>query len=142
MKIYNCDKCTKKFVREKIIKKGRAIHCDDCKINKSVHFKDINTIKSILELSTRTVTKIIVRAKLKCPLCGWDKSTLDLHHIQPKKYNGSNNHDNLAPVCPNCHRMIHNNLYTIEQIKNISLDKLLINWKDYYYPGDGVLKIK
>jgi len=38
----------------------------------------------------------------KCIICGWDIS-VDVHHVDGNHENNSST--NLAPVCPNCHRM-------------------------------------
>lgn len=40
----------------------------------------------------------------KCMICGWDE-IVDVHHIIPRRHNGSNNLDNLIVLCPNHHRM-------------------------------------
>ena len=81
--------------------------------------------------------KIIKRSGIKCGGCGWNKAALDLHHVLERSKGGLDQDYNLAPICPNCHRMAHSGLYTIDQLKQITLDKVLPNWKDYYYPGDG-----
>ena len=54
-----------------------------------------------------------------CELCQWDKTTRDLHHIIEVVNGGTNELDNLICVCPNCHRMIHNNLISEDDIKNV-----------------------
>jgi hypothetical protein len=53
----------------------------------------------------------------KCILCGFDK-VVEVHHLD---YNNKNNNkDNLVPVCPNHHQMIHTNEWgeqTVNEIK-------------------------
>lgn len=101
----------------------------------TVNFK--SNLVSLLDLSKRTVSKILRRANLKCFLCGWNDATCDVHHILSKKQGGSDSMDNLICVCPNCHRKIHNlgNAFkTLEELKDLSLDKTFSNWLDYYNP--------
>ena len=47
----------------------------------------------------------------KCVVCGFDK-VVSVHHNDCNKKN--NNPENLIPLCPNHHEMIHNRLYTAE----------------------------
>ena len=130
---YVCEKCGENFVTTHKIRKERKIHCDNCK-RKIQHFKNIDEIQSIKELSKRTVTKILERANMGCSICGWNESTCDIHHIIERKNNGSDNMDNLILVCPNCHRVIHTtNKYPIEFLQSKSLDKEFIDWKLYYH---------
>lgn len=128
---YICEKCNKSFEVEKSIKKGRHIYCNECK-RKVLRTKDLTNVNSIFECSNRTVHKLIKRAKIKCPMCGWDKTSLDLHHIINKKNGGSNDNSNLIPLCPNCHRMAHENKYSSEELTISNLDIIFSNWKDFY----------
>lgn len=56
---------------------------------------------------------------IPCEICGWDKSVRDLHHITEVANGGSTELTNLISVCPNCHRMIHRNLISKEQLVQI-----------------------
>lgn len=47
---------------------------------------------------------------IPCEICNWKETTRDLHHIIHVSKGGKNTKDNLISVCPNHHRMIHNNL--------------------------------
>lgn len=49
----------------------------------------------------------------KCVVCGFDK-VLEVHHIDHNRSN--NKKENLVPLCPNHHRMIHNSKYSKELI--------------------------
>jgi hypothetical protein len=92
---------------------------------------------TILMVSKRTVSKILKRANAKCSLCGWCESTCDIHHILPKSKGGSDKMDNLICVCPNCHRSLHEHkslFKTVDELKQLSLEKTLPNWKDFYKP--------
>jgi len=73
--------------------------------------------ESILELSKRTVQKILTRLKIGCCICGWNESSCDIHHIEGKKIENPNAHSNLTYICPNHHRMIHNNLVSKETVE-------------------------
>lgn len=87
--------------------------------------------KSMLDLSKRTISKILKRANQGCMLCGWNEATCDIHHIIPKKNGGLDTNDNLIVICPNCHRKVHCNKLEIPKEKNIEV--LFKNWTDYYY---------
>lgn len=94
-------------------------------------------METILQVSKRTITKLLKRANKKCSICGWDDATLDIHHIISRSNGGSDNMKNLISVCPNCHRSIHVNgdaFKTIKELKEISLDKTFSDWILYYNP--------
>ena len=71
----------------------------------------------------------------KCAICGYNKciSALDFHHLNPqeKLYNIASNgscrdlETDIAEirkcilVCANCHREIHSNMYSLEQLKSL-----------------------
>ena len=94
--------------------------------------------KSILELSKRTVSKVIARMSLPCSCCGIYVPGIiwDIHHIKPKAKGGTDEMSNLTYICPNCHRICHTNPELL--IKDlVSLDKFLETqdkkWQDYYF---------
>ena len=68
-------------------------------------------------LSIKSFYKIF--ENIPCEICKWDKTTRDLHHIIEVSNGGTNDINNLISVCPNCHRMIHNNLISKDDIENI-----------------------
>lgn len=87
---------------------------------------------SILEVSKRTTSKILKRLGLGCSYCGWDKGTCDIHHINGRKIEDADHHSNLALICPNCHRLVHEGKLSKDEL--ISLDKYIPdNWVEYYY---------
>lgn len=45
----------------------------------------------------------------KCEICGWDKGSCDIHHRRQRVNGGNDDESNLIIVCPNCHRLIHEN---------------------------------
>lgn len=51
----------------------------------------------------------------KCVICGWNKTTLDTHHIDGDRYK-DNSKENLAFLCPNHHREYNNGLISKDQI--------------------------
>ena len=85
---------------------------------------------NLLEVSSRTVRKIIGRLKIGCSNCSWNLVGLDIHHIIPKSKGGSNNNDNLTVLCPNCYRLSHSGILTTM----ISFrDQVGDRWKEHYY---------
>ena len=89
-------------------------------------------INSILDVSSRTVTKILKRLKIGCSLCGWDKATCDLHHIKGRKVANPNAHSNLTYICPNCHRLVHAGLVDSKEL--VTLEQHIGDrWKEYYF---------
>jgi len=87
---------------------------------------------SILELSNRTANKILKRMKLACSRCGWNEAPCDLHHIKGRKIEDCDNHSNLSYLCPNCHRLAHNNLIKSDEL--ITFDQYVGDkWTEYYY---------
>ena len=46
----------------------------------------------------------------RCSMCGWDKAPCDTHRIVPGKDGGMYTQDNIAILCPNCHRLVHKGL--------------------------------
>ena len=90
------------------------------------------TIQSILDVSSRTASKVLKRLDIGCCICGWREASCDIHHINGKKIDNADGHWNLTCLCPNHHRMYHNK--KIEKERFISLDKYFPeNWKDLYY---------
>ena len=128
---YICEKCNVKFTRNGKIRNDRKIHCDNCK--RKYQYKNSKDVDHLLQLSSRTVSKILKRANIKCAICGWNKTSLDVHHIEGKKIKDANNHKNLIALCPNCHRLAHEHKLEISILKENSLYFLLLNWKQYYY---------
>ena len=122
---YRCEKCNTSFVKSNVIKKGRRIHCDDCK---RIWSPKTNP-KSIKELSSRTISKILKRMKMECSSCGWNKCMGDLHHIIHRENGGTDDHSNLTYLCPNCHREIHSDL----SVPYKTLEEHIgDNWKNFY----------
>ena len=93
---------------------------------------------SILDLSKRTVSKVILRMQLPCSCCGayvpgvvWD-----IHHIKPRSQGGSDSADNLTYICPNCHRICHTDIALLPKPLISLVDFLLLvdkQWQDYYF---------
>lgn len=128
---YICEKCKNSFKLKYAIRKGRNIHCVNCKR----YTYNIEKPESILKLSKRTMCKIIRRLSIGCSLCGYDRCIGDIHHIISKKKGGGDLHDNLTYVCTRCHREAHNGLITefITLAEQISDDWL----KVYYNKNNG-----
>lgn len=48
---------------------------------------------------------VILRDGCKCMECGRTDTRLEVHHIKPKRLNGSNTMDNLITLCEGCHQI-------------------------------------
>ena len=117
-----CEECGKDFIGG-INGRTRRIVCSDC-------LSEYSTDIEFSELSSRTIAKVLKRAKSACKICGWDECSLDLHHIVPISKGGFNNLENLICLCPNCHRKCHNGFFTIEYLQERSMKEL--DWKKHY----------
>lgn len=49
----------------------------------------------------------------ECYFCGFSEF-VEAHHITPKLRNGSDNKQNLLPLCRNCHYLLHKKHYYLE----------------------------
>lgn len=88
--------------------------------------------ESILDLSSRTVGKIISRLNIGCCVCGWNKAPCDIHHIQGRKIPNADDHSNLTYLCPNCHRLFHKKKLSENDVISLR-DQIGDHWKEYYY---------
>jgi hypothetical protein len=52
---------------------------------------------------------VILRDGCKCMECGKSNCKLEVHHINPKRFNGSNTLDNLITLCQKCHQKTEGN---------------------------------
>lgn len=119
-KIIRCLKCNE--IKKYTIKRGvKSTLCDDCASNENLEFSSI---------SSRTITKIVQRANMKCGNCGWNECTCDIHHIISTAVGGSDSLSNLTYLCPNCHRKAHRGLIDIERLNEISLKDF--DWRAHY----------
>ena len=126
-KIKNCKKCGESFIHKK------SKYCSLCRRKTSYLKKDLSEL-TLATIPGRTVAKILKRAnKNKCFICSWNEASCDIHHIIPQALGGSDNHDNLILLCPNCHRTAHNNKFTKEFLFERSIDIIFKNWKDFYF---------
>lgn len=129
---YYCECCNEKFFSRRKIKEDRHKYCPKCK--KILGKKAIEESTSILDLSKRTMIKILKRCNCECAICGWNESTCDVHHIIPKSEGGNDENDNLILVCPNHHRILHTikDKYSYEYLKSLSIKEKYSNWKNFY----------
>jgi hypothetical protein len=58
--------------------------------------------------------------KQECARCGYS-GTIDIHHIIYKKEGGQDSPENLIPLCPNCHALIHRKLISIDEILKLKM---------------------
>lgn len=58
------------------------------------------------------------QGKAHCEFCGNDKEAiLQIHHIKPVSQGGDNKDSNLVILCPNCHKLAHAHLISVEELK-------------------------
>ena len=106
-----CKHCGKEFISAS----KNAKYCSDSCKQKNYRARQ----KSLSENGTSIKNYYKIFENIPCELCQWDKTTRDLHHIIEVSNGGTNELSNLLCVCPNCHRMIHNNLVSENDIQNI-----------------------
>lgn len=99
-----CKHCGREFLTAS----KTAKYCSDSCKQKNYRARQRNTSSEENTLGIKTLYTIF--EETPCEICGWNKTTRDLHHIIEVSNGGQNKIDNLICVCPNCHRMIHNNL--------------------------------
>jgi hypothetical protein len=99
---------------------------------KSSFGKYVRNPTSLYDLSNRTISKILTRLGIGCSLCGWSAGKCDIHHIRGRKIEEADRHENLAYVCPNCHRLIHNKKIKIDSLVSLQ-DQIGDRWKELYY---------
>lgn len=87
---------------------------------------------SILDLSSRTVRKVLIRLELPCSFCGYDEIVCDLHHIFGRHVPNANCHSNLCYLCPNCHRLADEGIIPTEWLTPISA-YFPEDWKERYF---------
>lgn len=87
---------------------------------------------SLLDVSARTVRKVLQRLGIGCSRCGWSEGVGDLHHIRGRKVEDANGHHNLAYICPNCHRLVHEHKVLPEEL--VSLETQVgHSWLTHYF---------
>ncbi len=109
-----CKKC-KKLKPHKA--KGMCSYC----FLKTYHYDSVKrgNYKKYHNISLEEYRKLTK----SCVVCGFDK-IVDLHHLD---YNRKNNSlSNFVGLCPNHHKMLHNELYS-KEIEEILIKKELIN---------------
>lgn len=132
---YICTSCHKEFMAKRGFRFGSLVRCPDCRRN-VVHFKE--HIESLLQMSKRTVAKVLKRVGAKCSMCGWCEASCDVHHIIPKSKGGSDTNDNLVILCPNCHRKVHDGVatFTEEEMKHKAVSTQWGKFIDAYHPSN------
>ncbi len=126
-----CSKECKEKNRKKAIS-GRTKRQKELSGAKGSKGKYKRNPESLMDISSRTVSKIMQRLGIGCSHCGWNEAPCDIHHIFGRKILDANHHSNLTYLCPNCHRLYHNDKLKPSDV--ISLEKQIGDrWKEYYY---------
>ena len=118
-----CEKCGKIYHSKDNTRKL----CFDCLPTIIKYIKTEKQVNSILDLSKRTVEKVLHRLDLPCTCCGaYVKGVVwDVHHITPKKFGGTDDMNNLTYICPNCHRIAHTDINLLSN-KLVSLEEYFL----------------
>lgn len=106
-----CKHCGRDF---KSASKNAKYCSDSCK-QKNYRAKQREVSKN--DIPIKTLYSIF--EDVPCEICGWNKTARDLHHILEVSKNGKNKLENIVCVCPNCHRMIHTNLISEDDLLKV-----------------------
>lgn len=112
-----CKHCGQEFISAS---KNTKYCSDSCK-QKNYRARQRSLSKD--GLSIKSYYKIF--EDIPCEICSWNKTTRDIHHIKEVVNGGTNELNNLISVCPNCHRMIHNNLISENDLLKIIEDRTI-----------------
>lgn len=106
-----CKHCSKEYhTSNKACK-----YCSDSCKQKNYRLKS----KDLTEngISIKNLYKIFKQTS--CEICGWNETNCDIHHVIEVSNGGTNQLNNVIYVCPNHHRMIHNNLISQNDLYKI-----------------------
>lgn len=92
--------CSKLFTSKNSKSKYCSKRC--CSKNNRATVGKTYCTRSVL---SNRVRKLIGDSNFKCFICGWNESTCDIHHINPRCSKGTNDPNNLTVLCPNHHRL-------------------------------------
>jgi len=74
--------------------------------------------------------------QLGCFRCGWNEGSCDIHHIRGRKIENPHAHHNLTHLCPNCHRLAHQNVVSTDELITFE-DAVGDEWKKFYFGWSG-----
>jgi len=112
-----CKHCGKEFISAS----KNAKYCSDSCKQKNYRARQRSLSKD--GISIKSYYKMFENTP--CEICSWNKTTRDIHHIKEVVNGGTNELNNLISVCPNCHRMIHNNLISENDLLKIIEDRTI-----------------
>lgn len=98
--------------------KNKSKYC--CRNCKSIAYRKKQKFTGIGIRSIYSQTKDV-----PCCICGWKETTRDIHHIIPVSKGGTNDLSNLVVLCPNHHRMVHDNLISENSLINAALSRTI-----------------
>jgi len=61
-----------------------------------------------MAFSEKIKEEVLKKSAFQCCVCQATMLEVEVHHITPQKNGGSDNIDNAAPLCPNCHSIYGN----------------------------------
>ena len=94
------------------------------------------------KIPEKTITEILLKCARHCVLCGKNCGTnIEIHHIVPIKEGGTNDFDNLIPLCFDCHANVahYNSAHPKGRKYEINELKIIPN---HFYENQEALNIK
>jgi predicted restriction endonuclease len=116
-----CECCKKEFIYEGRIKTKAYKLARFCSRSCANNRQNVWDKKPIMQNGIWRYRKIAINTHgEKCVVCGFDK-VIEIHHIDEDRTN--NTKENLVPLCPNHHTMIHRSKY-VNEVKQEILNYL------------------
>lgn len=91
------------------------------------------------KIPEKTVTEILLKCGRHCVLCGKDCGpNIEIHHIVPIYKGGTNDFDNLIPLCFDCHAEVGHYNSAHPKGRKYNIDELKII-RNYFYENKKAL---
>ena len=115
-----CDNCGKSFTRQRNLNNNGHNFCGHSCANSFNNALKIGTNSRNYVNGKSSYRKLAFSMfEHKCAICGYDdKRILEVHHIDGNRTH--NNISNLIILCPNCHKYLTKNIYTIDELKTLN----------------------
>ena len=85
-----------------------------------------------LRVSIATLHKVLRKLGFCCSFCGWCEYNSQIHHIRGRNIENPDSLDNLAYLCPNCHKLADVGIIPTEWLTSL-LIYFPDDWEDRYY---------
>lgn len=96
--------------------------------------------RCIFDLDNKLIRRILKYLNIGCCVCGWKEGTCDYHHVEGRKIKDADSEYNIAMLCPNCHRLIHEKKISKDVLSPLSnvIGKRWKNCIEWYVIGDKI----